>query len=170
MQLFFIPHALENSDSTGSFKGIWQYKLSLSYSKEHLKWYMNFFYNYSVSCLIDFESKAACIPPFWTYIRYAYVTSRVKSEIFNYLANHMSLSIWNSIFRSLVSTQLTHNILITFSKKFCPTWRSFNKFTLLVTSSKTQLIRSIIIIIIIIITVFIHTQEHPSMSLHYKNI
>ena len=26
------------------------------------------------------------------------------------------------------------------------------------------------IIIIIIITVFIHTQEHPSVSLHYKNI
>jgi multidrug resistance efflux pump len=25
-------------------------------------------------------------------------------------------------------------------------------------------------LIIIIITVFIHTQEHPSMSLHYKNI
>jgi hypothetical protein len=43
------------------------------------------------------------------------------------------------------STQLTHNILRNFSKKFSPTWRSFNKFTLLVTSSKTQLIRSIII-------------------------
>jgi hypothetical protein len=41
-----------------------------------------------------------------------------------YLANHMSLSIWNSIFRSLFSTQLTHNIL---------------------TSSKTQLIGPIII-------------------------
>jgi hypothetical protein len=51
----------------------------------------------------------------------------------------------NSIFRSLFSTQLTHNILRNFSKKFSPTWRSFNKFTLLLTSSKTQLIRSIII-------------------------
>ena len=55
------------------------------------------------------------------------------------------LLIWNSIFRSLFSTQLTHNILRNFSKKFSPTWRSFNKFTLLVTSSKTQLTGSIII-------------------------
>jgi hypothetical protein len=52
----------------------------------------------------------------------------------------MSLSIWNSIFWSLFSTQVTHNILRNVSKKFSPTWRSFNKFTLLVTSSKTQLI------------------------------
>jgi hypothetical protein len=34
------------------FKGIWQYKLSLSYLKEHLKWYISFLYNYSVSCLV----------------------------------------------------------------------------------------------------------------------
>jgi hypothetical protein len=45
-----------------------------------------YLYNYSVSCLV-FEidllwSKAACIPPSWICIRYAYVTSRVKSEIF----------------------------------------------------------------------------------------
>jgi hypothetical protein len=33
-------------------KGIWQYKLSLSYLKEHLKWYINFLYNYSISCLV----------------------------------------------------------------------------------------------------------------------
>ena len=33
------------------FKGIWQYKLSLSYLKEHSKLYTNFLYNYSVSCL-----------------------------------------------------------------------------------------------------------------------
>jgi hypothetical protein len=57
----------------------------------------------------------------------------------------MPLSIWNSIIRSLFSTQLTRKILRNISKKFSPTWRSCNKFTLLVTSSKTQLIRSIII-------------------------
>ena len=33
------------------FKGIWQYKLSLSYLKEHSKLYINFLYNNSVSCL-----------------------------------------------------------------------------------------------------------------------
>jgi hypothetical protein len=33
------------------FKGIWQSKLSLSYLKEHSKLYINFLYNYSVSCL-----------------------------------------------------------------------------------------------------------------------
>jgi hypothetical protein len=58
---------------------------------------------------------------------------------------HVIISIWNSIFRSLSSTQLTHNILRNLSKKFNPTWRNFNKFTLLLTLSKTQLIRSIII-------------------------
>jgi hypothetical protein len=130
-------------------KGIWQYKLSLSYLKGHLKLYINFLYNYSVSCLafeinrLILTLKAACIPPSWICIRYAYVTSRVKAKFC--LANLMSLSIWNSIFWSLFSTQLTRNILRNFSKKFSPTWRSFNKFTLLVTSSKTQLIRSIII-------------------------
>ena len=34
------------------FKGIWQYKFSLSYLREHLKLYINFLYNYSVCCLV----------------------------------------------------------------------------------------------------------------------
>ena len=35
-----------------ALKGKWQYKLSLSYLKEHLKLYVNFLYNYSISCLV----------------------------------------------------------------------------------------------------------------------
>jgi hypothetical protein len=45
-------------------KGIWQYKLSLSYLKEHLKLYINFLYNYSVSCLV-FELLA------WSWLAWA---------------------------------------------------------------------------------------------------
>ena len=44
--------------------------------------------------------------------------------------------------------------------------RSVTKFK--VTMYSTDRLNSIYIIIII--TVFIHTQEHPSVSLHYKNI
>jgi uncharacterized membrane protein YcgQ (UPF0703/DUF1980 family) len=102
-----------------------------SYLKEHLKWYINFLYNYFVSCLV-FEINRLILIKSSVHsaildmrIRYAYVTSRAKSEIF-ILQTHMSLSIRNSIFRSLFSTQLTHNILRNFSKKFSPTWRSFN--------------------------------------------
>jgi hypothetical protein len=99
--------------------------------KEYLKLYINFLYNYSVSCLV-FEInrdrliliKSSLHSPSWICIGYTYVTSRAKAKF--YLANYMSLSIWNSIFRSLFGTQL--DILRKCSKKFSPTWRRFNNY------------------------------------------
>jgi hypothetical protein len=114
--------------NTYALNGIWQYKWSLSYLKEHLKWYINFFYNYSVSCLVFEVNRLILIKSsvhstildmHSIYIRH----KQGKTRNF-YLANHMSLSIWNSIFLSLFSTEINHNILRNFSKTFCPTWRN----------------------------------------------
>jgi hypothetical protein len=93
------------------FRGIWQYKLSLSYLKEHSKLYINFLYNNSVSCLgfeinyFDQKQRAFC----HLCIRYAYVTGRVKAKFLSckpHVIINMKLD-----FPKSFSTKLTHNIL-----------------------------------------------------------
>jgi hypothetical protein len=87
-----------------------------------------------------FHTVFSCLDPLMKHSNSLFtynVTSRVKSE------NFILQTTCHYQYESLFSIQLTHNI--NFSKKFSPTWRSFNKFTLLVTSSNTQLIRLIII-------------------------
>ena len=67
------------------------------------------------------------------------VTSRVKSETCKPL---VIIAEYESLFSILnYLEQQPHNSL----RNFSPPWRSFNKFTLLVASSKTQLVRAIII-------------------------
>ena len=125
-----------------NFKGIWQYKLSLSCLKEHPKLYINFVYNHSVSCLV-FEtnlywSKAACIPPSWICIRYAYVTSRVKSEIFILQTTcHYQYETWFSE-AFLVLNELT-TLYETFRRNLVPHEEVLTSLPCLLKSSKTQL-------------------------------
>jgi hypothetical protein len=97
------------------FKEIWQYILNLSYLKERLKWYINFPYNYSVSCLV-FEInrliliKSSFIPPSWICIRCAYVTSRVKAKVLS-CKQHVIINYCMKLdFPKFFWTQLTHNI------------------------------------------------------------
>jgi hypothetical protein len=74
------------------------------------------------SVIILHYTKAACIPLLsWGCYGMHSICIRhkwAKRRNF-YLANHMSLSIWNSILWSLFSTQLTHNML-TFRRNLVP--------------------------------------------------
>jgi hypothetical protein len=49
-------------------KGHWQYKISLSYSKELLKLYIKLYYQFVVSCLVFeiFRPKLMSCEPSWT--------------------------------------------------------------------------------------------------------